>query len=111
MKLKILALSTYLSLAMADKCHISGRCSGGNLVSLAVVESEAKCMERCRENPDCSWITYHNDDLMVCEEYDNCIEVVSDTCQNCITSESKCELIPEPICFESGLCLVSIVNQ
>ena len=111
MTTQFLALLIILPLALGEKCHVPGRCSGGNLVSLVIVESEAKCIERCRTNPDCLWTTYHNDDLMVCEEYDNCIEVVSNNCQNCFTSESKCELTPEPICFEAGLCLASSVDQ
>ena len=106
--LVLLAVLAISNLTYGEKCHVPGRCSGGSLVSVGVVTSEIECLTECRNDPDCFWISYHDDDLHFCEKYYNCTEVVSDHCNNCFTSQSSCKLEPDPICFISGACLVSL---
>ena len=109
--MKIIFFAILPIFALAEKCHLPGRCGDGSLVSAAVVASEIKCIEQCRENPECFWVTYHDDDLHLCEEYFNCTEIVSDQCENCFTSESICNLEKDPTCFVPGLCLVRLILQ
>ena len=62
------------------------QCCSGHLVDQIIFSSTAACLENCKENPICSWMSFRTD-TQICYNLSEC-KLVDGPCES---AESRCE--------------------
>ena len=98
-KLLVLALCATCR-AQSDNigCFVSGGCVNGLVSGLTIVPTIGECVDFCTSTSGCQYFSYEPTDD-VCLALEECPEVSTDNCLDCISGDSTC---PDTICALPG---------
>ena len=85
-------------------CQCMGKCTEPLSTYYILTTSYDKCLNNCKRDKTCQWITY-DEDSGICEIFDDCFEIEMMDCLNCKTSFKTCSTQPD--CYIKGTCQVS----
>ena len=99
LKLLVLALCA-TCWAQSDNigCFVPGGCVDGVVSGLTIVPTIGECVDFCTGTSGCRYFSYEPTDD-VCLVLDECPEVSTDNCLECISGDSSC---PNNICALPG---------
>ena len=83
----LLLFLAFCKISLASECWVHGRCKG-YLVDLNGAASQEKCLEHCKDLPNCKWFTY-DQAQKYCATYSQCTNL-DESCTTCVSGEQKC---------------------
>lgn len=72
----------------AQRCNVQGECYGTVITSVQTTNI-TEALEICGLVTGCTWVTVYYD-VPYSKLYSSCDSVNSDTCSNCLSSQSTC---------------------
>ena len=88
-------------LTYARVCNAPGSCINTPLLDATVAVSKQDCKDHCQSSPDCFWYVYDLEEGSLCLTFEDCPEISTEGCPNCLTNEQPCI-----DCNIQGLCQV-----
>lgn len=88
-------------------CGLHGACDS-LIVALKLVDNANLCISACKEESICNYWTYKNSTRQ-CSMYEDCLEIDTTVCPECIYGEKLCPVETDPVCGLSGECIDIIV--
>ncbi len=98
----IFSACTFFVNAERLQCSMMGQCVNSNLIYEGNAKTRQDCHQKCKNNDDCYWFTYHASQKY-CLLYANCGNITESGCDSCVTGEKNCDLYN---CRIQGACLV-----
>ena len=107
----LILVGLYLFLGVsAQQCDVEGECFNATLIGISIANNAKQCLKACKQAEDisgCNWYSF-NPQTQICEFLDNCDDIQTDTCPNCVSGQVSCPIYE---CNLHGLCMGNIVDS
>ena len=90
-----------------EQCFVSGECTHSPLISSAIKPGPNECLKSCQELDSCGWFSF-DPSINYCLLFANCTQLDVETCPQCISGQSSCEVA---LCNLQGVCQGNLLEH